>query len=374
MDDSSDATIVFDDQGRCNYCTKALTLLGTVWHPGSAGQQKLDALLSEVKKAGAGKRYDCIMGLSGGLDSSYLAMLGHQWGLRVLAVHIDDGFDTEITRRNLSAIVAATGFDYMTIQPDTHQFNALTKAYMRAGVPNLAVPQDNVLFAFLYDCMKRNTIKYFFTGSNYALESILQRGNSHTATDIVNLVDIHRRFGSAPINQLKFISTLGMVADQYLRGMRTVAPLNYVDYGRSIALAELAEFCGFEYYGRKHLENTLTEFVQLYWLYHKFGVDKRTSHLSSMIISGEMTRDEALAELSEPVYQEPRMSKCIAELKQALLLTDGEFDELMSAPAHQHTDYEIEERTTSYKVTKRLIKLAVDVKNWLVRRGVSVRT
>ena len=150
MDDSSDSTIQFDEKGQCNYCTKAINDIGAIYFPNEEGQRRLEILLSDVKQSGRGKKYDCIMGLSGGLDSSYLAYLGYKWGLRILAIHIDDGYDTEISKNNLKKLIAATGFDYEIIQPDMEQYDGLTLAYMKAGVPNIAVPQDNVLFAFLY--------------------------------------------------------------------------------------------------------------------------------------------------------------------------------------------------------------------------------
>lgn len=354
MDNASDPTITFEEQGHCNYCTAAYSLLNERYFPNEEGARRLEKELSKIREAGKGKKYDCIMGLSGGLDSSYLAYLGHKWGLRVLAIHIDDGYDTEISKRNLQKLVKATGFDYKVIKPDPEQFNALTLAYMKAGVPNLAVPQDNVLFAFLYDQMRKNHIKYFLTGGNYALESILQRGNSYTASDVVNIKDINRRFGTTPINKLQFISTIRYELNERFLGAQRSRPLNYIDYNRDRAFRELHEFCGFEYYGRKHLENILTAFIQLYWLPKKFGVDKRTSHLSSMIVSGQMTRDEALKEYSEPLYDEAQMAEYIALIKKNLKISDEEFEAIMAAPPHQHTEYAVESDGWVYRILRNL--------------------
>lgn len=281
------------------------------------------------------------MGVSGGLDSSYLAYLGYKWGLRVLAVHIDDGFDTEISKDNIKKLISVTGFDYEVIKPDATQFNDLTLAYMKAGVPNIAVPQDNVLFAFLYKKMKEYGIKYFLSGGNFALECILQKGNTHYAYDIKNIIDIHNKFGKESIDKLELLSGKQMKDDQKNLGIESPRPLNYIDYNRERAFRELKEFCDFEYYGRKHLENILTAFTQLYWFPKKFGVDKRTSHLSSMIVSGQMTREEALREMEKPVYDEKIMKSYIAVIKKNLKITDEEFDEIMSAPGHQHDEYAV---------------------------------
>lgn len=344
MNDSSDRMILFDEEGQCNYCTKAYDDIGMRYFPNEEGKRKLEQLLETVKENGKGKKYDCIMGLSGGLDSSYLAYLGYQWGLRVLAVHIDDGFDTEISKSNLQKLIAATGFDYEVITPDAVQFNDLTLAYMKAGVPNIAIPQDNVLFAFIYKKVRAYGIKYFMSGNNFALECILQKGNTHDAMDIENLMDIHNKFGKEPVDRLEFLTRQQMIKDKEELGIETPMPLDYIDYNREKAFQELKEFCGFEYYGRKHLENILTAFIQLYWFPKKFGVDKRTSHLSSMIASGQMTREEALEELKEPLYNEEMMDSYIEMIKEKLRISDEEFQEIMEAPAHQHSEYAVESR------------------------------
>ena len=341
MDNSSDNTITFDENGYCNYCTNALASKDRYYYPNEEGNRRLLFLLDELKKNGEGRDYDCIMGVSGGLDSSYLAYLGYCWGLRILAVHVDDGFDTDISRENIKKLVEATGIELITLEPDATQFNALTKAYMKAGVPNLAAPQDNVLAASLYGYARKNRIKYFLSGANFSLESILQRGNTHSPYDVVNIRDIHKKYGEKPLDKLPFISEPRKELYKTLLNLKTVMPLNFIEYSRDQAFKELHDFCGFEYYGRKHLENILTAFVQLYWFPKKFGVDKRTSHLSSMIVSDQMTRDEALAEYRLPLYDEEMIEKYVVIVKNKLAITDDEFEEIMSAPTRQHSDYRI---------------------------------
>ena len=357
MDDSSDPTIRFNERGECNYCTEALEKIGTVYFPDEEGKKRLEPLLDKIKRDGKGKKYDCIMGLSGGLDSSYLAYLGYTWGLRVLAIHIDDGFDTEISKSNLSKLLRATGFDCEIVVPDAEQYYALILAYMKAGVPNIAVPQDDVLFAHIYKKLKEHNIKYFLSGNNFALECILQKGNTHKYTDTVNIRDIHKKFGTKPIDKLEFISTMQRAIDNKLIGLQSPQLLDYTDYNRDRAFKDLEEFCGFEYYGRKHLENILTAFIQLYWFPKKFGVDKRTSHLSSMIVSGQMSREEALKEFSEPLYDDKMMDKYIAFVKSKLQLSDEEFNGIMDAPTHQHTEYETEDRSLIYQMLHNAYKM-----------------
>ncbi len=342
MDNKSDSTILFDNNGVCNYCNSAYEKYDKIYFPNDKGQELLKQLIDEIKEEGKNKKYDCIMGLSGGLDSSYLAYLGYKWGLRVLAVHIDDGYDTEISKSNLKKLIDKTGFDYEIIHPDAAQFNDLTLAYMKAGVPNIAVPQDNILFAFLYKKMRENEIKYFLSGGNFALECILQQGNTYKAYDITNILDIHKRFGNKPIDKLELLSEEQKKYDESVLGMQSPRPLNYIDYNRDRAFKELEDFCGFQYYGRKHLENILTTFIQLYWFPKKFGVDKRSSHLSSMIVSGQMTRDEALRELEEPIYDSEQMEKYLNIILKNMGIDRAEFERIMAAQTHNHEEYDHE--------------------------------
>lgn len=347
MDNASDSTIRFDKNGVCNYCTNALAIKDKIYFPNEEGQKKLQTIAAQIKKDGTGKKYDCIIGLSGGLDSSYITLLAYKLKLRALVVHIDDGYDTEISKENLRRIIAKTGYDYKVIQPDADQFNALTLAFMKAGVPNIAIPQDNVLFAFLYKQVREYKIKYMLSGLNYALESILQSGNTHTNLDVIHIKAINKMFSKEKIDKLAFITTNKELIDRYLLGLKTETPLNYIDYNRKRAFKELNEFCGFEYYGRKHLENKLTSFVQLKWFPEKFGVDKRTSHLSSMIVSDQMTREDALKELEEPIYDEAQMEDYLRLIKKGLNITDEEFENIMKAPTHSHEEYPVEDGTLS---------------------------
>lgn len=353
MDNVGDNTITFNDKGECDYCVGALEEKKRTYFPNEVGQKKLKSLIERLKNENQNKPYDCIMGISGGLDSSYLAYLGSvQWGLRILAVHVDDGFDTEISIRNIERISKFPNFDLKIIKPNAEQFADLTKAYMRAGVPNLAVPQDNVLFASLYDFMRKNKIRTFLSGGNFALECILARGNTHHAYDLTNLMYIHKKFGTQPINQLHLISQFKRDIDNYLLKIESLRPLNWIDYNMKNAWEELTNYCGFEYYGGKHLENYLTKFIQQYWFYKKFNVDKRKSHLSSMIISNQLTRDEAIKLYEKPLYDEQDMQNTIDFVLKKLNMSHLEFEELLNKPAHQHDDYP----TSSYIGLKRNLK------------------
>jgi N-acetyl sugar amidotransferase len=352
MDNSSDDTIVFDENGFCNYCTEALKLKERVYFPNEEGREKLNALLNKIKSENKRKKYDCIIGVSGGLDSSYLLFKCYQWGLRTLVVHVDDGFDSKITKSNLNKLINKTGFDYIVEQPDSEQFNDLTRAFFLAGVPNVAIPQDNILFAVLYRIVRKYGMKTLLSGGNFALECILQRSHTYRAFDVVHIKAIHKIYGRKPIDKLPLLSDFRRTFDRIFLGIETVRPLNFIEYNRNKAIEELNEFCGFEYYKRKHLENDLTKFIQLYWFYHKFGVDKRRSHLSSMIVSGQMSREEALEELKEPIYDESEMLELKKKILCALDISDEKFEEIMKAPPKEHTDY----KTDNYHIFQKLKK------------------
>ena len=337
MNDTSDKEIRFDENGYCNYCTHALRIMPKVYFPNEIGKHKIEAMLEQIKRDGKDKPYDCIIGLSGGLDSSYLVYLCHTWGLRILAVHIDDGFDTEISKRNINKLCKAAHIELRTVTPDAEQFNALTLAYMKAGVANLDIPQDNVLNAFLYDTFSSTHVRYLLSGLNFSTECVFQKGNTFFWFDLRNLLAIHACFGMKGIDRLKFMT--GLKRQILKMSVGKFTPLDYLEYNRDEALKELNEFCGFEYYGRKHLENILTAFIQCYWFPKKFGVDKRTSHLSSMIVSGQITREQAMQELQEPLYDTEQMNGYIGLIKERFGITDREFDQIMAAETHQHTDY-----------------------------------
>lgn len=358
MDNKSDDTIVFDSNGVCNYCTDAISNINKVYFPNEEGKRRLDALIKKLKEEGKGKKYDCLMGISGGLDSSYLAYLGAtKWGLRILAVHIDDGYDTDIAKMNIKNLCAACGIDLKIETPDAEQFNNVTKAFILAEVPNIAIPQDNILFACLNQYAKKYKVSNFLTGGNFALESILQRGNTYEVFDMKHNNEIHKKFGTMPIDKLPFISVYQLKWDSFFNKYVSLRPLNYINYNKLQAIKELEAFCDFKYYEAKHLENILTKVTQLYWFPKKFNVDKRTSHLSSLIVSGQMSRDEALNEINKPMYDIMKMETDLKLVLDGLNITREQFDEIVNRPGKQHTYYKTDKFFIFLRKIKHLLLL-----------------
>lgn len=352
MDNKQDDSISFDQQGHCSYCSEALKNKDLVYFPNAEGREKLKRLIKQLKNEGKGKKYDCLMGLSGGLDSSYLLYLGYQWGLRILAVHVDDGFDTPIAYRNIEQLCAKSNIDLIMVKPDEQQFCDLTRAFVYAEVPNIAMPQDNVLFAELYSLAKKHRVKTFLSGGNFALESILKSDGSINCFDLGHIKDINKRHGTKPINKLLLMSNYQRVIDRYLIGIRTVRPLNFIDYNKKRAIKELYEFCGYVYYETKHCENILTKVNQLYWLVEKFGDDKRTSHLSSLIVSGQMTRNEALEILNNAPYDKAQMEKDIAFFCNKIDISVEEFEKIVLQSGRSHNEYKTSD---VYKIVRHLL-------------------
>lgn len=341
MDNISDLTISFEADGTCNYCNYSLDRINDVYFPNEIGQEKLNAMIKILKEEGKAKDYDCLMGLSGGLDSAYLAYLGaKEWGLRILAVHVDDGFDAEIAKQNIENLCKKFNIKLIIEKPVEREYTDLLKAFIRSEVPSIAMPQDNVLQACLKKYAQKYNLRYFLSGANFSLESILQRGNGHVAADLVHIKDIHKKYGEVPLSKLPLINMFERyVGQKYIDGVKTFRPLDYIDYNRDRAIEELRSDAGFNYYGGKHYESIFTKFVQAYYLTNKFGVDKRKSHFSSLIISGQMTREEALLELKKPLYNEEEMDKDIQFILSKLKMDRIEFDKLMSQPGKSHDEY-----------------------------------
>lgn len=341
MDNATDVTISFDSEGHCNYCTETLQRLPTEYFPNEQGRETLSAIIAQIKKDCASLPYDCLVGVSGGIDSSYIMYLCHQYGLRVLAVHIDDGLDNPVATENLRKLVEKTGAELVTVTPERREYADILKSLLKASVPNLAIAQDNLIIKSLQTYGKQNALRYILDGNNFAHESILERGRGVNACDKKFILGIQKQFGEVPLKTLQFVS----LVDRYLKrnlnqALKHVCPLNYIPYHLETAIQTLRDFCKFEYYGGKHYESILTRFLQCYYLPVKFGIDKRKSHFSSLIVSGQMTREEALDKLSLPLYGSDELlmadKKTLAEYIGVSL---DEFEGFLQLPPKEERSY-----------------------------------
>lgn len=344
MDNKSDKTFVLDQNGFCNYCTDTLARMPAEYFPDERGKKMLDELMNRIKKESAGRQFDCMVGVSGGLDSSYVLYLGYTYGLRMLGVHIDDGLDTDIANMNIQNIINRTKVELVVVKPpNLNQYKDLIRSFFLARVSNVAMPQDNIIASASNDTAKKYRVLYNLSGGNFALECILERSTGVNALDTKHILAIHKMFGRGSINTLRLATFFEeYIHGRYLSKTSKVLPLNFIDYNLKKVLQELAAFCDYQYYGGKHHESILTRFLQCYYLPMKYRFDKRKSHLSSMIVSGQMTRAEALAELAKDPYQNEQLKNDDFNfLADYLAMTRKEFDDLMALPARDHYDYPV---------------------------------
>lgn len=339
--DTSDTEIVFDDAGVCNHCHKFDNLQSHQLFSADEGLERLRPIIEKIKKEGAGKEYDCIIGLSGGVDSSYLAVKVKDFGLRPLVVHVDAGWNSELAVSNIEKVIKHCGYDLHTHVMNWEEMRDLQLAYLRAAVANQDVPQDHAYFSNMYHFAVKNGIKYILSGGNLATESVFPDSWHGSAMDAINLKAIHKRYGERKLQDYKTIS-FGKYYIWYpfVKGMRTVRPLNYMNYDKRKAELYLQESIGYRSYAHKHGESIFTKLFQNYYLPIKFGYDKRKLHYSSMILSGQMSREEALKKLAEPLYQSAELQADIEYFCKKMRITTVEFEELMAAKASSYADFD----------------------------------
>jgi N-acetyl sugar amidotransferase len=335
--DTSDPDITFDEQDVCNHCHDHDSLMTQKAITGQAGEAYLQKLAAEMKRAGRGKPYDCLIGVSGGVDSTYVAYLVKKMGLRPLAVHMDNGWDSELAVKNIEETLKRLGIDLYTEVLDWEEFKSLQVAFLKSSTPDSEIPSDHAIWAVLGNMADKLKVKYIVSGFNVRTETHLPRAWSQGHFDWKYIRSVFQQFGRG---QLRTFPHIGFFT--YYRRLlahRRVDILNYIDYNKAEAMKILEQELGWRYYGGKHYESIYTRFYQGYILPVKFGYDKRRSHLSSLICSGELTREAALKELDKPTYQ-PSMQEDDREyVVKKLGLTDDEFEAILRLPKKTFWDY-----------------------------------
>jgi len=337
--DTSDVFISFDENGFCNHCTEYLGKLPGKIIPGEEGRKLLYEVIDKIKIAGKNKKYDVIMGLSGGCDSSYVAYVAKEFDLRVLVVHLDNGWNSEISVNNIEKCINYLDADLYTHVIDWEEFKNLQLAYMRAGVIDIEALTDHAIRAIIYKLTNKYKIQYNLSGANFTTEGILPASWVYNKLDYKNIKAINERFGTRKIKTFPAMSFLEYL---YYRAFTRITPvdvLNYVDYNVDRAIADMESGMGWKYYGGKHQESIFTKFYQGYILPVKFNVDKRTAHYSSLICSGNMTRQEALAKLEKPVYNEAELANDKEYVLKKLGLNETEFNTIMKSAPVSHLAY-----------------------------------
>jgi len=338
--DTTDPEITFGSDGVCNHCRNFDEITSKGWFPNEEGAKRLSVILDRIRAAGKNQAYDCIIGLSGGVDSCYLALKVHEWGLRPLVVHVDAGWNSELAVANIEKVVKYCDYHLHTHVVDWMEIRDLQMAYLLSGVANQDVPQDHVFFASMYHFATKNRIKYILTGGNIATECIFPESWHGKAMDAINLKAIHRKYGERDLKTYGTISFLQYYFwYPFIKGMRTVRPLNYMPYNKATVTDEMERLIGWRSYGRKHGESIFTKLFQNYYLPTKFGYDKRRPHLSSMIVAGQLTREDALHKLEEPLYDPQELEGDIEYFCKKMKISRKQFEEFINAPAHHYTDF-----------------------------------
>jgi N-acetyl sugar amidotransferase len=343
--DTSDPEIVFDDEGVCNHCHEYERSIAERVYPPPLGHQMLAATVAQIKREGRRRPYDCILGLSGGVDSSYVAYLTKQLGLRPLALHLDNGWDSDVAVRNIHNIVRRLEIDLETHVLDWEEFRSLQLAFLRASTPDSEIPSDHAIVASLYQAAAKHKIGWIMNGANVVTELMVPPTWSRGHYDWGYIKGLNEAFGTRPLKSFPHFGTLRWHFWHHgRRPIRDLYLLNYVDYDKPRAMELIERELGWEPYGAKHYENVYTKLYQGYILPRKFGFDKRRPHLSCLILDGKITRDEALQQIGEPAIDPEELRRDRAFAAKKLGLSETEFDEIMALPPKTFWDYPSDER------------------------------
>lgn len=337
--DTSDPEITFDGQGICRHCHAYDRVVSACVVRGAEGRTQLDAIAARIKDEGKRKRYDCVIGLSGGVDSSYVAYLVKQLGLRPLAVHLDNGWNSETAVRNIENLVKKLGLDLYTHVLDWEEFRRLQAAFLRASTPDSEIPTDHAIVAALYRTARRHRIGWLIEGANVVTESMIPRIWSHGHFDWRYIRSVNRAGGGGSLATYPHLTAFDFEIRFRMQNLQRLQILHYVDYKKQEALDVLKKELGWVAYGKKHYESIYTRFYQGYILPMKFGFDKRRAHLSCLVNNGELTREEALAELKEPAIPGEQLREDRAFVLKKLGLTEPEFEAIMALPRKTFWDY-----------------------------------
>jgi N-acetyl sugar amidotransferase len=346
--DTSDPGIEFNNIGECSLCTEFIHKRARHNYHGQESDAQFKQLIAEMKKAGEGKEYDCVVGLSGGIDSSYVAYICKQNGLRALAVHMDNGWNSEEAVLNIKNIAQKLQIDYESYVLDWEEFKDLQLAFLKASVPEAETPTDIALLAAVHKTALKYGIKYIISGGNFATEGILPKYWHYNAKDLTYLKYIQKTFGT---KSLRKFPLFGFVQEMYyklVKKMRIVYLLNYIPYSKNDAMELLTKELDWRYYGGKHYESKYTGFIQSYYLFKKFGIDYRRATFATQICTGEITRAIALQKLETKPYDDAKAQIEKEYIAKKLSISLKEFEDIIDLPAKWYDDYPNNEKQLGF--------------------------
>jgi N-acetyl sugar amidotransferase len=337
--DTSDPGISFNDEGVCNHCQKYDRELPKRLFKGKEAEDKLNSLVQKIKHAGKGKEYDCIIGVSGGVDSTYVAYLTKKLGLRSLAVHFDNGWNSELAVSNIQKVLNRLNIDLYTYVIDWEEFKSLQRSFLKASTPDGEVPTDHAINALLFQEASKRGITYILSGMNFVTESVLAEEWAYGHSDWKYIRSVHALFENTSLRHYPHYTFFNLFWWTFIKRIKSVSILNYIDYNKKDVMNVLQNELKWVYYGGKHYESVYTRFFQGYILPQKFGIDKRRAHLSNLILSGQILRDEALREIEIIGYEPNLLEEDMVFVKKKLDFDHDSFNSLIKLPLKSFKDY-----------------------------------
>ena len=338
--DTSDPDIIFLGAEGCSNCSTMLFELKSNQESKNSSTENLAKIIDQIKRSSKNHGFDSVLGISGGLDSSYVALKCFDWGLNPLLLHVDTGWNSELAVRNIQAIIDFTGWKLYTHVINWSEMRDLQIAYLKSGVPNQDVPQDHAIFAVLYKFASKNNIKYVINGGNTATEGIFPKKWHASSMDSKNLIDIHRKFGTIKLEQYPITSFIKFYFYYPLvKKIKPIRLLNFIKYDKRFAISELETRTEWKSYPQKHGESNFTKFFQEFFLIARFGIDKRRAHLSSEIVSRQISRDDALIMLSRSPYEQNDLRRDTEYICRKLRISSGEFNILLNSARKNSRDF-----------------------------------
>ena len=340
--DTTDPNINFDEKGVCERCNTYNSEILPRWNKGIGKEEELNAIVKKIKIEGKGKKYDCILGLSGGFDSSYMLHFAvKELGLRPLVFHIDAGWNISFAEENIKKMVDKLGVELKVEKINWEEIRDMQLAFFKSGVSHLDTPQDHAFVAVLDNYAKKYKIKYVLNGGNISTEVIVNPNSwGYWGTDIKHIKDILKKFGTIPMKTYPFTNVIRRkLIMPYIHGVKVLKLLNYTSYTKKDAEELLVKEYGYVPYKQKHFEDILTKFLEGYWLPKRFGFDVRKPQFSSLILTGQMTREEAIKKLNNPPLKEEEEKILFKLVAEKLKISEKELQSYFEMPLKTYKDY-----------------------------------
>jgi N-acetyl sugar amidotransferase len=340
--DTTDSNIIFDEYGVCDHCNTFKSKIEPFWQTSEKGKLKLEEIVTNIKKESKGKDFDCLMGMSGGIDSSFLLYkIVKEFGLRPLVFHVDAGWNSQIAVNNIERLVDGLGLDLYTEVINWEEMKDLQLSFFKSGVPHIDVPQDHAFFATMYKFASKYKIKTILTGGNYSTECVRNPLEwMYYQSDSIQLLDIYKKFGNGKLKDYPVTNILWhKIWLPYFKDIRLYRPLDFIPYNKDEAMQTLVDKFGYQKYPQKHFESRFTRFYEGFWLPERFGYDTRKVQYSSLILTGQMTREEALVKLKTPTYSKEQINEDFEFVSNKLGILTAELWSYFNAPKKTFKDY-----------------------------------